>query len=136
MSSRTVAFADGFTSSTAPTGASGQEDYTIANNTTGGTLFTLVQATNKSAFADYELRRTSSGGTFLQTGSIMMGHDGAWTLTQGNYSGDEMLVDTISSTEHVVLSINSSTGAITYSSGNLSGTGYIGTLKLNITRVL
>lgn len=134
---RVISFADGFTSATAPTGAGSViESYTIANNTTGGSIVTLDNTSTKSVFADYELRRSTSLGVFIQSGSLIFSYDGAWALSFGNYMGDEMFIDTIASTEHVKLMINSSTGAITFDSGNMSGTGYTGTLKLNIVRIV
>lgn len=134
---RVISFADGFTSASVPTGGGSViESYTIANNATSSALFTLDSSTNKSAFADYELRRETSLGVFIQTGSIIFANDGAWSLSFGNYSGDDMIVDTISNTEHVKLSLNSGTGELTYDSGNMSGTGYVGTLKLNIVRTV
>lgn len=133
---RILSFSDSFTSATAPTGSGlVQEDYVIANNITGGALFTLNQATNKTAFIDYELIRTTSLGTFVQAGSLIMSYDTSWVLTEGNYQGDEMIVAAISSTEHVKLILNSSTGVLTYDSGNMLGTSYVGTFKLNIVRI-
>lgn len=136
-SARVITFSDGFTSASVPTGAGGmQEDYTIANNTTGGALVTFAQADNKTIFMDYELRRTSSGGTYLQSGRLIAAYDGSWLLTEGAWMGDEMIVSTITSTEHVKLTLNSSTGALTYDSGNLAGTSYVGTLKINSVRIV
>jgi len=137
MTNRVLAFNDSFTSATAPTGlGGGQEDYTIANNASGGALFTLDHTVNKSAFMNYELRRTSSLGTYLQTGQLMIAYnDTAWVLSQGAFEGDNMLVGTISNTEHVKLILNASSGVLTYDSGNLAGTGYAGTLKLDIVRI-
>lgn len=132
-----IDFSDGFTSASAPTGASGNaESYTIANNITGGAVFTMNSTVNKSAFIDYELRRSTSLGVFIQSGSMILSYDGSWSVSYGNYMGDEMIVDTVSNTEHVKLSLNSGTGALTYDSGNMSGTGYTGTLKLNIVRTV
>lgn len=134
---RVVNFADGFTSASAPTGAGSViETYTIANNTTSGAILTLDSSTSKSAFVDYELRRSTSLGVFIQTGSIIFNYDGSWSMSFGNYSGDEMIVDTIVNTEHVKLTLNSGTGALTFDSGNMSGTSYSGTLKLNIVRII
>lgn len=135
MSNRIITFADGFSSASAPSTVVAIETYTIANNTTSGAIFTLSQAVNKSASFNYELRRVDSLGTFIQAGSGIVSYDGAWTLSFGNYQGDEILVDILANPEHVKLAINSSTGAITYDSGNMIGTGYIGTLKISITRM-
>ena len=134
---RVLNFSDGFTSTTAPTGAGGaQENYTISNNTTAGILFTTDYTTNRTVFFDYELKRQTSLGIFVQAGSSIMSYDTSWALTQGNYQGDEIIVDTISSTEHVKLILNSSTGALTYDSGNMTGTSYVGTFKITITRIV
>lgn len=136
MSARVITFSDGFTSASSPTGAGEvQENYTIANNTTGGSILTLDSSTNKTAFFDYELRRSTSLGTFIQAGSIICNYDGAWSISYGNYMGDEMIVDTIANTEHVKFYLNSSTGALTYDSGNMSGTSYSGTFKISIARI-
>lgn len=133
---RSLYFSDSFTSTTAPTGLIGvQENYTITNNASNGALFTLDFTVNKTAFIDYELIRKTSGGTFVQAGSLIFSYDTAWAKSEGNYQGDEIIVDAITSTEHVVFSINSSTGVITYNSGNMAGTSYVGTFKLNIMRI-
>jgi len=133
---RVLNFSDGFTSTTAPTGAGGaQENYTIANNASGSSILTLSSATTKTAFIDYELIRVTSLGTFAQAGTLIAAYDTSWLLTEGNYQGDEMLVSAITNTEHVKLILNSSTGVLTYNSGNMSGTGYIGTFKINIVRI-
>jgi hypothetical protein len=135
--SRVLAFADGFTSASAPTGAGSViETYTIANNATGGSIVTFDGSTTRTVFADFELRRSTSLGVFIQSGSLIFSYDGAWSMSFGNYMGDEMFVDTIANTEHVKLMINSSTGAVTFDSGNMSGTSYSGTLKLNIVRIV
>jgi hypothetical protein len=135
--SRVVNFADGFSSASAPTGSGGaQENYTINNSASSQALFTLSSLTTKTVFSDYELIRSSSLGEFKQDGSLVFRYsDGAWAITYGNYSGDEMLVDTIVNNEHCLLVINSSTGAVTISSGTLGGTSYVGTLKLNNVRI-
>ena len=136
MSSRVINFADGFTAASAPTGSSGGvESYIITNNVTAGAISTLEQMDGKSVFADYEIRRETSLGVFIQSGSMILSYDNAWSLSFGNYMGDEIFIDTIVNTEHVKLMINSATGEITYDSGNMSGTSYVGTFKLNIVRV-
>ena len=135
--SRILTFADGFTSASAPTGAGSiQENYTITNNTTGGALFTLNSATVTTAFADYEIHREDAIESYSQSGSIIMIFNGSWELSFGNYSGHDIFSDTIVTTENVKLMINSSTGAVIFDSGNMSGGSYIGTLKLNIVRIV
>lgn len=135
--SRSLFFSDGFTSASAPTGTGGVlESFLIDNNATGGVLLTLDSLTTRSAFSDYELVREDNLSSYIQTGSIIFKYDGAWSYTFGNYSGDELFVDAIVNTEHVVLSIDSVTGEVTYDTGNMVGTGYNGTLKLNIVRII
>lgn len=136
MSNRIVAFNDSFTSATAPDVAGqSQENYTIANNAALATIFTLTSTINKTAFADYELIRKDSIGTFAQTGSIIFSYDTQWTMSFGNFHGDEMIVDSIVNSSDVTLSINSSTGVVSYTSGNMVGTSYSGSLKLSIVRI-
>jgi len=135
MSTRIITFADGFSSASAPADAGiSRENYLILNNTTAGALFTIDQSLSKSMFADYELRRNTSLGVFIQTGSFTLVYDGAWSISYGNFSGSDMIQDTIVNTEHIKLMLNTATGALTYDSGNMSGTGYTGTFKLNATR--
>lgn len=125
---RVVNFSDGFTSTTPPTGiGSAQEDYIILNNVTNGPLFTMNHAVNKTAFADFELIR----GAFHQSGSMIIAYDGAWSITFGNFSGDDMINDPILSAEQISIHIDAVSGLISYDSGDLTA----GTLKLNITRV-
>jgi hypothetical protein len=137
VSSRILSFADGFTSASAPTGSTGTiESYTVNNGASSQALFTLLSTQTKTVFSDYELIRSSSLGEFKQDGSLVFRYsDGSWSITYGNYSGDEMFVDSIVNNEHCLLVINSGTGAVTISSGTLGGTSYVGTLKLNNVRI-
>lgn len=130
-------FADGFTSSTAPTLAGGSlvETFTIANNTTAGALLTFDSTEFKTIFAEYELTRADVGGVYIQQGTIIFAYSGtAWAFQAGNYTGVDMIVDTIANAYEIKLTINSSTGVVTYDSGNMS-TSYSGELKLNLTRI-
>ena len=134
---RIVTFADGFSSASVPSGASAQqENFTIANNTTSGAILTLDKNTEKSAFFSFELRRSDSLGSFSQLGVMQAVYNSSWSLSFGNFSGDDLVQDTITSPEHVKFSINATTGAITYDSGNMTGTGYSGTFKAYISRIL
>lgn len=137
MSNRVITFSDGFTSTTAPIiGGAPQSTYTIANNTAGGSLFIQDYTLSRTVFIDYELIRTTSLGTFVQTGSLILHYSTAWSLSEGNYSGDEMIVSSILNNEHIKVSLNLVTGALTYDSGNMLGTGYVGTFKLIVTKVI
>jgi hypothetical protein len=136
---RIISFSDGFTSSTAPILAGGSlfEEYTILNATLGGTLFTIDSSLYKTAFVDYELIREDSGNTYIQQGSFILAYDSTtWAIVPGNFTGVDMLRDTtesITNPYEIILDI-SSLGVLTYDSGNM-GVSYVGTLKLNITRV-
>ncbi|MCS6281478.1 MAG: hypothetical protein HUM72_12670 [Dolichospermum sp.] len=120
---RVVSFADGFTSATSPvvSGAS-QENYTLNNNQSTSDIAGLIYSSSqyKSIFIDYELERVGST-TYRQAGSFLAVFNGTWTLTFGNFQGDSIIEDTLLNTYSVVLSIDSSTGQIRYSSGNQVG---------------
>lgn len=134
MSSRIVQFADGFTSATAPGGATGViETYSIANNASATTLATYDNADFKTVISTYELTRSTSLGTFKQEGSITFTFvSGSWSINYGNYSGNEMIVDSITNTEHITLSFSGDN--LQYTSGNMAGTSYAGSFKLSSTR--
>ena len=138
--SRVLSFADGFTSSSAPTLAGGSilETYVIANAATSGALFTIDKTLYKTYFADYELRREDVSNKYIQSGSVVFINDGTnWSISLGVFTGTDMMRDSsesLVSPYDVKLSINASTGVVTYDSGTMGGT-YSGTLKLNITRI-
>jgi len=120
---RIVSFADGFTSASAPViSGANQENYSLNNNQSTTDIVGLVfdSAAYKSVFFDYEIERIGSI-TYRQTGSFIAVFNGTWSLTFGNYQGDTILEDTLVNLQSVVLSINSSTGQIRYSSGNQPG---------------
>jgi hypothetical protein len=133
---RIVTFADGFTSASAPVIAGGsQENYTLLNNQTGTNITGLVfdSTLYKSAFISAEIERIGSS-QFRQTVDIQLYWDGTdWNLTSGNSSGSDILNESITATQHIVLSINSS-GQVSYDSGNLAG-HTSSKLKLLIVRV-
>lgn len=133
---RLLNFSDGFTSSTAPTLAGGSflETYTILNNTIAGSLLTFDYLENATIFAEYELSRQDVGGVYIQQGTIIFAWDGTtWAIQPGNYTGVDMIVNTIANAYEIELMISGS-GVVTYDSGNMS-TSYVGTLKLNLTRI-
>jgi len=104
-------------------GGSSYKKYTLTNNagTTNITGLILSSSVFTSASYDFEIERIGSS-TFrqiIQAQAIWSGT--AWSLTFGNYSGSDIIQDSITSTEQVVLTIHSTTGQIRYSSGNLAG---------------
>lgn len=138
MSARLVSFADGFTSASAPSIAGGvQEDYLIPNNTNGISILTLDKTKNVTAFVNYELIRKTDLSYFKQEGSFIMAYDGtAWLLTEGNFQGVSMInVDGVVLPQDVRLILNPSTGVLTANSGNIAGSDYVGTFKLDIVRI-
>lgn len=134
MSSRIITFSDGFTSATAPGGANGViETYPIANNAIATTLATYNSTLIKTVISTYELIRSTSLGTFKQEGSVTFTFvSGSWSINYGNYSGNEMIVDSITNTEHITLSFSGDN--LQYTSGNMTGTSYVGSFKLSSTR--
>ena len=133
---RILSFADGFTSASAPVivGGSSLEIYTIANNTTSGSVTFFNPTTYTTIFADFELSREDSGGIYNQQGSIIFAWDGlAWSMQVGSYVGVDMIVETIANPYEIKLMINAF-GLITYDSGNM-GSSYVGKLKLSLTRI-
>lgn len=133
-------FADSFTSASQPTIEGGsQEDYLILNNQSSGqTIFTVDGSVYKSVFANYELSRTDSLNEFRQAGSFIMSFDGTlWTLNLGSYQGSDLISDTLTSSQNITLTPSTSlgVGSLQYTSGNM-GAGYVGTLKIIITRVV
>lgn len=138
MSSRILSFADGFTSVSAPAVSGAiQENFTILNNHTAGSILTLDSSINKTAFVNYELIRKTDDFYYKQEGSLIMAFNGtSWLLTEGNFQGDSLVnVEGVVNPQDLYLILNPSTGALTYNSGNLTGANYSGTLKLDITRI-
>jgi hypothetical protein len=138
LSARLVTFADGFTSASAPSIAGGvQEDYLIPNNTVGAAILTMDKTKNLTAFVEYELIRKTNLSYFKQEGSFIMAYDGtAWLLTEGNFQGHSMInVDGVVDPKDVQLVLDPSTGVLTANSGNIAGTDYEGTFKLDIVRI-
>jgi len=138
--SRVIDFADGFTSSTAPTlpGIPFFQSFSVINTASAEVFLNLDYLLTKTVFCDYELIRTDNTSSYKQEGSFIMAYDGTnWILTLGNFTGVDMVRDnTESITEdyEIKLSMNNS-GDLLYDSGTM-GALYSGTFKLNITRVL
>lgn len=137
---RIASFADGFTSSTAPTieGAT-QDNYTILNNQIAPLeLFAIDALEFKSVFISFELERLDISNEYRQTGSLILSYDGSnWVYNLGNYQGDDIITDTIVNTQDVKFEISTiaGVGSFKYSSGNM-GASYTGSLKAITTRIL
>lgn len=143
---RVVDFADGFYSASAPVVTGGQQErFEILNNAnnesledSNGNLFEIDSIEYLSAFINYELVREDDSDSFIQSGQMqMVCVDGVWQLTFGNYDGDRMLLDSVSSPQDVSFAVtnNSGVGGISYSSGDMTGTDYEGVLRMSITRI-
>lgn len=135
---RILTFADGFVS-TSPPDVEGrdQETYNILNNQTETTLFSIDSAQYKSAFIDFELSRSDSLGSYVQTGSITLFYDGSnWIFTVGITQNDEIISQSLDEIYNVVFSFTNAlgVGTLKYSSGNM-GESYTGKLRTLITRV-
>lgn len=120
---RIVSFADGFTSASAPVVAGAeQENYTLANNQALTNITGLIfdSSTYKSVFIDFEIERIGSS-TYRQSGSLILSHNGTWSITFGNYQGDPIIEDVLTEDYGITLSVVGATGQIQYSSNNLPG---------------
>lgn len=135
---RVLTFADGFVS-TSPPDVEGrdQETYNILNNQTNTTLFSIDSAQYKSAFIDFELSRSDSLGSYVQTGSITLFYNGtSWVFSFGITQNDEIISESLTEVYNVVFSFTNAlgVGTLKYSSGNM-GASYAGKLRTLITRV-
>lgn len=134
---RVINFADGFTSTSAPTiDGEVRETYTLLNNQSSviniaGLIF--PSASFKSVFFNYEIERIGTT-TYRQVGSFIAVYNGTWSLTFGNYQGDQIINDSLVNPENITLSIDTVSGQITYTSGNQSG-HTSSKLKAYVTRV-
>lgn len=137
---RIVSFIDGFSSASAPSVSGGtQEDFNINNNQAAPYALVAYNATDcKSVFIDFELSRYNGSSEFRQSGTMIASYDGTnWILNVGNYQGDEMIQDAITSVEHVVFSIGTvaGLGTIYHTSGNMA-TVHFGKLRTFTTRIM
>lgn len=135
---RIVTFSDSFTSASEPTiEGLGQENYEILNNATDEELFSIDSVNYKSAFFSFEMIRKDSLGEFVETGKMQLIFDGTnWNFARNISIGSEIIVNAIENPEHVVFSIQTTSGVgqLKYSSGNMS-TGYEGTFRISIVRI-
>lgn len=135
---RTVTFADGFVSTSAPiVEGIEQETYNILNNQTNTSLFTIDSADYRSVFIDFELTRSDVSDSFVQTGSIVLYYDGAsWQYSTLLTQGDNLIAASISLPEEITISMVTALGVGTfrYSSGNM-GASYAGKIRMIVSKV-
>ena len=120
---RIVSFADSFTSASAPViSGADQENYILLNNQAVTNIAGLIfdSSAYKSVFFNYEVERIGST-IYRQTGSFIAAFNGTWGISFGNYQGDQIIDDSLVVPQNITLSINASTGQISYSSGNQPG---------------
>jgi hypothetical protein len=131
-------FSDGFTSTSPPvTVSTDQENFTILNNQTNILLFDIDALDFKSAELFFTLSRADVGNVYIQTGSAFLNYDGTnWAITFGNFTGSDMIQNSISNPFEVVIYVTNlvGVGSIKYSSGNM-GASYTGSMAINITRI-
>ena len=147
---RAVTFPDGITAATPPDVTPGsQESFPILDNqsvytpllNTDGDQLVLDESDCVSAFIEYELARSNLTDSFIQMGRINAIKDPTtgWMIVPGNYIGSDLIQeddDTIDNDQEIILSIDSTTGEVTYKSGALTGgVDYVGNLILIITRI-
>lgn len=130
---RIVDFSDGFTSNSPPSSQIVLEIFDLNNNTSGD-LILFDESIATSAIIDYEIERSDSLGDFRQVGRFTCYYNGAdWLIDFGMFSGDSLIQASVTSVEHVVLAI-STAGQLSYTTGNMTGAGYTGSIKMGITR--
>lgn len=135
---RVVTFADGFVSTTPPV-LEGEvsESYTLLNNQSSPANISgliINSADYKSAFVNYEIERIGTT-TYRQVGSFIAVYNGTWSITFGNFQGNEVIADSLVNPENITISINASTGQVSYTSGNQAG-HTSSKLKIYITKVV
>ena len=133
-----IEFADGFSSASAPDIEGGtQEVISLLNNQTGTAISELDFDGFSSVFIDFEVHRFDDVSTFRQVGTAIFRKNPStllWSFDLGNYTGDSIIEESISSPEHIVLSIDGS-GQVSYDSGNM-GSGHTAILKIVLLRFL
>lgn len=139
MCPRVLTFADGFTSASAPDVVGGEvAEYSIANNlssATNVTGFLFDDETERSVFVEYQLTRADdTPASYIQSGSFILVYDAGWSMEFGPYVGDALIQDSITSTEHVVLTVTSG-GQIQVATGNMTGANHSCVLRVAYTRI-
>jgi hypothetical protein len=135
---RTVTFADGFVSTSAPiVEGIEQETYLIENNQLATDLFSIDATQYKSAFIDFELSRSDDVSSYIQTGSLVLFYDGtSWNYSILMTQNDDILAETIVEPYNVVLTFTTSgdVGTLRYASGSMFSS-YTGQLKAIVSKV-
>lgn len=135
---RVVTFADGFVSTTPPViEGEVRETYTLLNNQSSPVNISgliINSAEFKSAFINFEIERIGVS-TYRQVGSFIAAYNGSWSITFGNYQGDQIINDSLVVPQNITLSIDASTGQVSYTSGNQTG-HTSSKLKIYITKVV
>lgn len=134
-----VDFADGFTSSANPSLLGlGNEIYDILNNQSVAIEFPGLELSDyTSVFASLEVERYNNTYAYRQTIPVIIRYDdntGLYNITYGAFDGDDLIQDVLSLPSHITLSIDVD-GQIFYTSGNMPELGYVGKLKMNLTRL-
>jgi hypothetical protein len=140
---RVVTFTDGFTSGSAPSLTGGEVNlHTLSNNTADTSLGTFVTETEyTTVFIEYEIQRSVTGTLYRQAGTMIARFDGTtYSLTAGNYVGDDMLITSGAPTGNQVelyLAESGTSGIwlLFYSTGDLAGTSHACTVKLSTTKI-
>ena len=139
---RIVTFYDGFLSATPPDIDGAVTDtYEISNNTIVDNFIINFDTTAYyTYFIEYELERSVTGTQYRQAGTMIVYFDGTnANVTFGNYVGDDMLVAGVPTGNQVKFAIAQSTPStlwrMYYHSGEMVGSGYVGNLKVSITRI-
>lgn len=122
---RIVDLADGFSSATAPDtgGVVPQITFIVANNTTADvTSFSFNNSDTIQALVIYHVSRdTDSISRLDQSGACNVWYDGAsWQLSEAHIDGEDAGFE---------LGISAG-GQVTYTTSNLVGANYIGTLSI------
>lgn len=135
-----VSFADGFTASSPPSvlGIT-QEIFDLLNNQSefidfDGLIFDKDKYQTVKLFC--EIERVTNESSFRQAVELNFIYKDTWSFTTGLNSGDSLLDEQIDSGEMVIFNIDETLGQVSYKSGNLLGTSYVGKLKASIDRIL
>lgn len=103
--------------------------FAIANNGAGAITGLIFDSDDfKSAVVEFDLRRKTDVESAIFIGRLTAAFDGtAWLLLgpSGESHGDD---------PGVAFTIDATTGQISYSSSNMSGTGYDGVISMKVTR--
>jgi stress response protein SCP2 len=105
----------------------GETSFTLANNTGPANVTGLIidKTLYKSAQIFAEVRRKTATNEAISNGKITIQY-------RDNTTTWELLDELNGDDDGVVFTVNASTGQIQYTSDNMSGTGYSGTIKFKV----